>query len=248
MLLKNILYILTFLELEKLDQYVYISTLFGYKCRKVSVNPHAKRAVIHQINELRIKDILCSVFLCFRVKKPRTETHSAFCDRESIHCVVIFNRSKSHECSSNGTQCMYCTILVSRPMLTEQGRRRRSIHKHRVKDIRFINCQLLFRVKPALGLVPLGEAWELSLSLSLSHFCGRTLLRLHISACFIRGKIKRHFAAPKYLIKQRHDGLLTCLPGKYSLPLSFYLSYSFSFAVFFFVILRLTIFFLYGNV
>lgn len=34
----------------------------------------------------------------------------------------------------------------------------RECHKHHVKDVRFINRRLLFRVKPALGLVPLGGA------------------------------------------------------------------------------------------
>lgn len=42
-----------------------------------------------------------------------------------------------------------------------------------VKDVRFINRRLLFRVKPALGLVPLG--FQLSLPLSLLSW----LLRLH---------------------------------------------------------------------
>lgn len=32
----------------------------------------------------------------------------------------------------------------------------RECHKHHIKDVRFINRWLLFRVKPALGLVPLG--------------------------------------------------------------------------------------------
>ena len=55
----------------------------------------------------------------------------------------------------------------------------RECHKHHVKDVRFINRWLLFRVKPALGLVPLSGA---SSSLSSFLFLSRrdpALLRLH---------------------------------------------------------------------
>lgn len=81
---------------------------------------------------------------------------------------LVATRNINLECGSI-YQFVAVTITVCGRRSVDDEVAGRECHKHHVKDVRFINRWLLFRVKPALGLVPLGGASS-SLSLSLSIF------------------------------------------------------------------------------
>lgn len=87
-----------------------------------------------------------------------------------ITAKIVVTRNINLECGS-----IYQFVAVTITQSANTGRRSiddevagRECHKHHVKDVRFINRWLLFRVKPALGLVPLGGASSSSLSLFFS--------------------------------------------------------------------------------